>query len=82
MSGLTQQELETTISVVDQALKATWAQYEALQKLALHYPEAQHVLSSPRKPDVMVILERLRVWLAEPERRQEPASQAPEREGE
>lgn len=60
-------ERSTTVQVIDQALASLWKQHEALQRLAAHYPEARHVLSSPRKPDAIVILERLRHWLTDPD---------------
>lgn len=50
---------------IDAALVACWKQYEAVQALAMHYPEASHLMTNPRKPDAIVILERLRQWLAE-----------------
>lgn len=52
------------IEMIDMALSACWSQYEAVQQLAMHYPEAHRVLSSPRKPDAIIILERLRHVLA------------------
>jgi hypothetical protein len=63
------EERQTTIRLLDQALSALGKQSEALHILAAHYPDAHHVLSSPRKPDAMIILEHLRHWLADPEQR-------------
>lgn len=47
------------IESLELALRSLWNQHDALQRLAAHYPEARHILSSPRKPDAIVILERL-----------------------
>ena len=51
---------EQIVEAINLCLTALWKQQDALQRLAMHYPEAHHVLSSPRKPDSIVILERLR----------------------
>jgi hypothetical protein len=56
---------EQIIEALDLCLTSLWSQHDALQKLAAHYPEAHHVLSSPRKPDAIIILERLRYSLAD-----------------
>jgi hypothetical protein len=56
---------EQIVRVLDDALRALWRQHEALQRLAAHYPEASHVLSSPRKPEAIVIIERLRHWIGD-----------------
>jgi hypothetical protein len=44
---------------IAQALVAANRQSDAMRRLAMHYPEAQHILDSPRKSDVVVILERI-----------------------
>ena len=56
---------EQIVESIDVCLMSLWNQYDALQRLAAHYPEAHHVFGSPRKPDVIVILERLRHALAD-----------------
>lgn len=66
---------QTILKAVDQALAAAWRQHDAAMRLALRYPEAAHVLSDPRKPEVIAVLERLRHWMTalEPAARQEDA---------
>jgi hypothetical protein len=48
------------VQALDLCLAALWKQQDELQRLGMRYPEAYQVLGSPRKPDAIVILERLR----------------------
>lgn len=65
----TRDALLTVLTVLD-------GHFETLQRLAMNYPEAFHVLSSPRKHSSMVLLEqiihRLDLTLA----RQQPTGEA------
>lgn len=74
---------EQIVSALDDALRALWRQYDAMQQLAMRYPEAHAVLSSPRKPDAIIIIERVRHAIADTAQQQQQASALPGRgEGE